>query len=72
MSLHKAFKTLGPALTETVVIYEQLISNGGRFKPAFAQRDKKQTMIDIRKISTNWFKNQLCPSTGLSRLWALR
>jgi hypothetical protein len=33
-----------------------LISNGGRFKPAFAKRDKKQTMIDLRGISTNWFK----------------
>jgi hypothetical protein len=30
-----------------------LISNGGRFKPAFAKRDKKQTMIDLRGISTN-------------------
>jgi hypothetical protein len=25
--------------------HEQLISNGGMFKPAFAERDKKQTMI---------------------------
>jgi hypothetical protein len=23
-------------------------------------------MIDLRGISTNWFKNQLCPSTRLS------
>jgi hypothetical protein len=23
--------------------YEQLISNGGKFKPAFAERDKKPT-----------------------------
>jgi hypothetical protein len=30
--------------------YEQLISNGVRFKPAFAERDKKQTMIDLRGI----------------------
>jgi hypothetical protein len=36
----------------------QLISNGGRFKPAFAEGDKKQTMIDLRGISTNWFNNQ--------------
>jgi hypothetical protein len=28
----------------TVDGQEQLISNGGRFKPAFAERDKKQTM----------------------------
>jgi hypothetical protein len=46
--------------------HEQLISNGGR---AFAERDKKQTMIDLREISTNWFKNQLCPSIRLSRLY---
>ncbi len=39
--------------------HEQLISNGGRFKPAFAKRDKKQTMIDLKGISTNWFKIQL-------------
>ncbi len=24
-----------------------LISNGGKFKPAFAERDKKKTMIDL-------------------------
>jgi hypothetical protein len=35
---------------------EQLISNVGRLnKPAFAERDKKQTMIDLRGISSNWF-----------------
>jgi hypothetical protein len=44
--------------------HEQLISNGGGFKPAFAERDKKQTMIDLRKIYKNWFENQLCPSKG--------
>ncbi len=27
-------------------------------------------MIDLRGISTNWFKNQLCPSIRLSRLRA--
>jgi hypothetical protein len=27
--------------------HEQLISDGGRFKPAFSERDKKQTMIDL-------------------------
>jgi hypothetical protein len=48
-----------------------LISNGGRFKPAFAKRDWKQTVIDLRGISTNWFKNQLCPSIRLSRMRAL-
>jgi hypothetical protein len=43
--------------------HEQLISNGERLKPAFAERDKKQKMIDLRGISTNWFKTQLCPTT---------
>ncbi len=28
--------------------HEQLISNGGRFKPAFAKRDQAQTMIDLQ------------------------
>ncbi len=32
--------------------HEQLISNGWRFKLAFAEREKKQTMIDPREIST--------------------
>jgi hypothetical protein len=41
------------------------------FKLAFAERDKKQTMIDLRGISINWFENQLCPSIRLSRLRAL-
>jgi hypothetical protein len=27
--------------------HEQLISNGERFKPAFAERDKKQTRLTI-------------------------
>jgi hypothetical protein len=43
-----------------------MISNGRRFKPAFAKRDKEQKMIDLRGISSNWFKNQFCPSTMLS------
>jgi hypothetical protein len=47
--------------------HEQLISNGGRIKPVFADRDKKPTMIDLREISTNRFKNQLCPYIRLSR-----
>ncbi len=42
---------------------------GGRFKPA--KRDRKQTIIDLREISTNWFENQFCPSNRLSRRWAL-
>jgi hypothetical protein len=50
--------------------HQQLISNGGRFKLAFFKKDKKQTMIDLREISTNCIKNQLCPSVRLSRLWA--
>jgi hypothetical protein len=42
-----------------------MISNGERFKAAFAERDKKQTMTDLQVISTNWFKKQICPSTRL-------
>jgi hypothetical protein len=30
-----------------MVVNEQLISNGGMFKPTFGKRDKKQTMIDL-------------------------
>jgi hypothetical protein len=30
--------------------HEQLISNGERFKPAYSQRDKKQTMKDLLGI----------------------
>jgi hypothetical protein len=26
-----------------------------RFKPAVAEREKKQTMMDLRGISINWF-----------------
>jgi hypothetical protein len=33
--------------------HEQLISNGEMFKLAFTMRYKKQTMIDLRGISTN-------------------
>jgi hypothetical protein len=51
---------------------EQVISNGGRFKPAFAERDKKTMIhVDLRGISTNWFKTQLRPSEGFKRLQAL-
>ncbi len=52
--------------------HEQLILNGGSFKPAIAKRDKrdeKQTMIDVRGISTYWLKNKLCPSIGFQD-WA--
>jgi hypothetical protein len=41
--------------------HKQRISNGGRFKPAFDEKDKTQTMIDIRGISTNWFKASFVP-----------
>ncbi len=34
--------------------HEQLISKGGRFKTTFAERDKKQTMMNLRGISRNW------------------
>jgi hypothetical protein len=43
----------------------------GGLNLAFAETDKKRTMIDLRKKSTNWFINQLCPSIRLSRLCAL-
>jgi hypothetical protein len=33
--------------------HKQLISNGGRYKPSFAERDRKQIMIDLRGISSN-------------------
>jgi hypothetical protein len=36
--------------------HEQLISNRVCFKPAFAYRDKKQTIIDLRGITTDWLK----------------
>jgi hypothetical protein len=34
-------------IAETVVMKKQLISNGGRFKPAFVKTDKKQTVTDL-------------------------
>ncbi len=37
--------------------HEQLFSNGRRFKLAFVKRDRKQTMIDLRGIPTDLFKN---------------
>jgi hypothetical protein len=30
---------------------------------AFAERDK-QTIIELREISSKWLKNQLCPPVG--------
>jgi hypothetical protein len=33
---------------------------------------KKQTMIDLRGISSNWFKNQFFPSKRLSIGYGLR
>jgi hypothetical protein len=39
--------------------HEQLISNGGRFKPA--ERDEKQTIKTLQEISTNWFKTSYIP-----------
>jgi hypothetical protein len=44
--------------------HEQLISNGGRFNPVFSERGKKQTIIDLRGISTNWLKNSSVPPQG--------
>ncbi len=37
--------------------------------PASVKRDRK--LIDLRGIPINWFKNQLCSSIRLSRLWVL-
>jgi hypothetical protein len=47
--------------------HKQLISNGGGFKLAFAERDKKHKMIDLRGISSNWYKTQF-----LKNLWGQR
>jgi hypothetical protein len=49
-------------------LYTADLIHGGRFKPAFAKRDKKQTMIDPQRILSDWFKNQFCPYIRLSRL----
>jgi hypothetical protein len=52
--------------------HDQLISNGRRFKPAFAGRDTKQTMMDILRTSTLVLKPiTVCPSIRLSRLCTL-
>jgi hypothetical protein len=45
--------------------HEQLISNGGRCKPAFTKIDKKQTMIDFRGISRKLvLKTSYVPTLG--------
>jgi hypothetical protein len=36
----------------------------GRFNPTFATRDEKQTMIDLRGISSNWFKTWFVAPKG--------
>jgi hypothetical protein len=41
--------------------HEQLISHGEMFKPAFTKRDRKQTRIDLRGIST---KTSYVPPQG--------
>jgi hypothetical protein len=42
--------------------HEQLISNSaGRFKPAFAERDKKPTMIDLRNLDKLFLKTIYVP-----------
>ncbi len=43
--------------------HEQLISNCERFKPAFAERDIKQTMI--HKVRTYKEYHSVCPSSEL-------
>jgi hypothetical protein len=43
--------------------HKQLISNGGGFKLAFADRDKKHKMIDLRGISSIWNKTQFLNKT---------
>jgi hypothetical protein len=40
------------------------ISSGERLKPAFSERDKMQTMIDLPGISTDWFKTSYVPPQG--------
>ncbi len=47
------FGELTPYLTYAYDGQEQLISNSVGLKPAFAKRDKKQTLTGLRGISTN-------------------
>jgi hypothetical protein len=44
MSYKMEFKSIKESLATPI---EQLISIDGRFKPAFAKRDKKQTMTEL-------------------------
>ncbi len=47
-SFYPSFLYYEPSSSETVVNgHKQLISNGGRFKTAFVEKEKKQTMIDL-------------------------
>ncbi len=50
--------------------YQRLGSWTANLK-AFVKRDRTQTMIDLRGIPTECFKNHLCSSIRLSILWAL-
>ncbi len=50
---------------------EMVVMKSRSLESAFAERNKKQIMIDLRGISSNWFKNQLCPSIRFSWLGAL-
>jgi hypothetical protein len=68
--IDKGMEELILITTETVVMnsWSQMVRG---LKRLFAQRDKKQTMIGLRWIFTNWFKSQLCAPARLSgyRLW---
>ncbi len=56
--------------SETMVMirWSQMVS---WFKPPFAERDNKQSMIDLRGISTNWFETSYVPLLGFLgyKLW---
>jgi hypothetical protein len=62
--------SLKGGLSKDTTVNPPLFSLVNTFKPALAKRDKKQTMIDLRGTSTNWFENQLCPSIRLFILQA--
>ncbi len=49
--------------------WSQMVAGVHRLLPT--EMCKNQTITDIRRISTNLFKNQICPSIRLSRLRAL-
>jgi hypothetical protein len=68
VTLHRAYRRTREGWARSQIRdggHEQLISNSGRFKSAFVERYKKQTMIDIRGISTNWFKKDPLGFLGL-------